>query len=206
MKREILFPTPMYRKDLPNAKDLNKYLFKHIKAWYKQDLKAGKPLGEFKTNSGFGWHSSTDMNDKKEYRPLIQELFKMAEACSKDYGIKPKLGLGNMWANVNPTYSYNKTHTHPNSIWSGVYYIKVPKNSGKLFLEDPRPGPNTLMPRRVEGMPKELWRVVAYDAVEGRMIFFPAWQPHGVDINMNTEKGEKNWRVSVSYNFIQTPE
>jgi hypothetical protein len=25
-----------------------------------------------------------------------------------------------------------------------------------------------------------------------------------VDINMNTEKGEKNWRISVSYNFIQT--
>ena len=206
MKREILFPTPLYWKDLPHAKKLNQYLFKHIKAWYKQDLKAGKPFGKVKTNSGFGWHSETNMNDKKEYQPLVQELFKMAEACNKDYGIKPKLGLGNMWANINPSYSYNKTHTHPNSIWSGVYYIKVPKNSGKLFLEDPRPGPNTLMPRRVEGMPKELWRVVAYDAVEGRMIFFPAWQPHGVDINMNTEKGEKNWRVSVSYNFIQTPE
>ena len=73
---------------------------------------------------------------------LIQELFKMAEECNKDYGITGKLGLGNMWANINPTYSYNKTHTHPNSMWSGVYYIKVPKNSGKLFLEDPRPGPN----------------------------------------------------------------
>ena len=65
-----------------------------------------------------------------------------------------KLGLGNMWANINPTYSYNKTHTHPNSMWSGVYYIKVPKKSGKLFLEDPRPGPNTHMPRRVEGIPE----------------------------------------------------
>ena len=55
----------------------------------------------------------------------------------------------------------------------------------------------------MDKLPKELWRVVAYDAVEGRMIFFPSWQPHGVDINMNTEKGEKNWRVSVSFNFIQ---
>jgi uncharacterized protein (TIGR02466 family) len=108
-----------------------------------------------------------------------------------------------MWANINPSYSYNKTHTHPNSLWSGVYYIKVPKNSGKLFLEDPRPGPNTYMPRRVDNLPKQLWRVIAHEPVEGRMIFFPSWQPHGVDINMNTEKGEKNWRVSVSYNFIQ---
>ena len=59
------------------------------------------------------------------------------------------------------------------------------------------------MPRRVDNLPKELWRVIAYEAKEGRMIFFPSWQPHGVDINMNTEKGEKNWRVSVSFNFIQ---
>ena len=77
-----------------------------------------------------------------------------------------------MWANINPTYSYNKTHTHPNSMWSGVYYIKVPKKSGKLFLEDPRPGPNTHVPRRVEGMPEALWRVCAYEPAEGRMIFF----------------------------------
>jgi uncharacterized protein (TIGR02466 family) len=82
--------------------------------------------------------------------------------------------------------------------------VKVPKNSGKLFLEDPRPGPNTYMPRRVDNLPEQLWRVCAYTPVEGRMIFFPSWQPHGVDINMNTDKGEKNWRISVSYNFIQT--
>ena len=39
MNRDILFPTPVYWKDLPNAKELNKYLFKHIKAWYKNDIK-----------------------------------------------------------------------------------------------------------------------------------------------------------------------
>ena len=100
MNREILFPTPIYWKDLPNAKELNKYLFKHIKAWYKNDIKKGNPTGEFKTNSGFGWHSTTDMNTKKEYNPLVLELFKMAEQCNKDYGVQPKLGLGNMWANV----------------------------------------------------------------------------------------------------------
>ena len=116
LQRKVLFPTPVYFKDIPDAKKLNKYLFKHIKNWYKEDIKKGRSTGEFKTNSGFGWHSSTDMNNKKEYQPLIQQLFKMAEECNKDYGIQPKLGLGNMWANVSPTYSYNKTHTHPNSL------------------------------------------------------------------------------------------
>ena len=70
IQRKILFPTPVYFKELPNAKELNKYLLKHIKAWKKAE-----PKGESKTNSGFGWHSPTDMNKRKEYKPLIDELF-----------------------------------------------------------------------------------------------------------------------------------
>jgi len=35
------------------------------------------------------------------------------------------------------------------------------------------------------------------------MIMFPAWLTHGVEMNGSKEKGEKGWRVSVSFNFIQ---
>ena len=87
---------------------------------------------------------------------ITEHLFKMAHSVTKIMVWNLKLGLGNMWANINPTYSYNKTHMHPNSLWSGVYYIKVPKNSGNLFLEDPRPGPNIHMPRRLNNLPEEL--------------------------------------------------
>ena len=31
LQRKILFPTAVYFKDIPNAKELNKYLFKEIK-------------------------------------------------------------------------------------------------------------------------------------------------------------------------------
>ena len=67
LQRKILFPTAVYFKDIPNAKELNKYLFKEIKKWRKAD-----PEGEIKTlNSGFGWHSKTDMDKhEKEYQPL----------------------------------------------------------------------------------------------------------------------------------------
>ena len=143
------------------------------------------------------------MNHKKEYQPLTTELFAMQEEIYKDYGMEPKPGLGNMWANINYPGAYNKQHIHPNSQWSGVYYVKVPKNSGNLFVEDPRPGPNILLPRRVKGIPQQLWRVVSYPAIEGQMIMFPAWLTHGVEINESKEKGEKGWRVSVSFNFLQ---
>ena len=111
-----------------------------------------------------------------------------------------------MWANINYPGSYNKQHMHPNSQWSGVYYVKVPENSGRLFIEDPRSGPNIILPRRVKNLPKALWRVVVYPAIEGQMIMFPAWLPHGVEMNESKEKGEKGWRVSVSFNFIQVNE
>ena len=197
MNREILFPTPIYSKMVQDPKKLNKYLFPLIKAWSKKDK------SETKTNAGGGWHSPTDMNFKEEYKPLITELFTMQEEIYKDYGMEPKPGLGNMWTNINYPGSYNKQHMHPNSQWSGVYYVKVPNNSGSLFVEDPRPGPNIILPRRMKGIPRALWRVVIYPAIEGQIMMFPAWLPHGVEINQSKEKGEKGWRVSVSFNFIQ---
>ena len=198
MNREILFPTPIYMKMVKDPKKLNKYLYPLIKAWSKKDK------SETKTNAGGGWHSPTDMNFKKEYKPLTDELFTMQHEIFKDYGMEPKPGLGNMWANINYPGSYNKTHIHPNAQWLGVYYVKVPQNSGNLFVEDPRPGPNIILPRRLKGIPRALWRVVIYPAIEGQMIMFPAWLTHGVEINESKEKGEKGWRVSVSFNFIQT--
>ena len=197
MKREILFPTPIYTKELPDYKNLNQHLFKHIKAWSKQTP------GEIKTNSGGGWHSETDMGVKPEYDGLIKELFIMVKEIFKDYGLEMPFFLGNMWANVNYPGAYNKGHLHPNSTLSGVYYVRVPKNSGRLYVEDPRAGPNHLAPRRLRGLPRPLWRVVAYPPIEGQCMMFPAWLPHGVESNQTKTKGDKGWRVSVSFNFIQ---
>ena len=32
----------------------------------------------------------------------------------------------------------NRPHIHPNSHFSGVYYIKAPKNSGQIVFNEPR--------------------------------------------------------------------
>ena len=195
--RELLFPTPVYTGIFPDALNLNKHLFKHIKAWSK------KEKGETRTNSGGGWHSPTDMNKREEYKPLIKHLSKMVEELFKDYGLEHPFFLGNMWCNINYPGAYNKVHVDPNSTWSGAYYVKVPKDSGCIWVEDPRPGPNLLMPRRLDKLPKQLWRVIKYPPMEGQCMMFPAWLPHGVESNQTKEKGEQGWRVSISFNFIQ---
>ncbi len=107
--------------------------------------------------------------------------------------------LGNMWANINPPGAYNAPHIHPNSLFSGVYYIKSLENSGKLVCNDPRPGVQLNMPTRKKGQPpKHLWRECHLDPVEGRILMFPAWLWHCVEPNQSNDI-----RISVSFNFIQ---
>ena len=191
MIKEYYFPTIIYVKDLPNANELNSYLQKHIIEWSNQDK------GVEKTNVN-GWHSQTDMNHKKEYEPLIKELFTMQNEIIKEEYLNMEPKLGNMWANINPPGGYNQSHLHPNSLFSGAYYIKTPPNSGRLQLMDPRPGVQQCMPpRKKVKLPRELWRETYYDPVPGRIIMFPARMWHKVESNKSNDI-----RISVSFNFI----
>ena len=193
MITEYHFPTPVYIKNLPNAVQLNQYLEQQILKWKQNDPK-GKP----RTNVN-GWHSKTDMNKKQEYNVLTQELFTMQEEIFAKEHLTPNPVLGNMWANVNYPGGYNRPHLHPNSLFSGVYWIKTPVKSGHLILYEPRAGAQCTMPNRKEGkLPPELWRDIHYEPVAGRCVMFPAWLWHEVRINESNET-----RISVSFNFLQ---
>ena len=193
MNTEYHFPTPIYIKDLPNATQLNQYLEQQVIKWSQADNKGVK-----KTNVK-GWHSTTDMNQKKEYNVLTKELFAMQDEIYTKEFLNPKPVLGNMWANINYPGGYNRPHLHPNSLFSGVYWIKTPIKSGNLMLYDPRPGIHTTMPNRKEGqLPSQLWREVHYEPIAGRIIMFPAWMWHEVRTNESNDT-----RISVSFNFLQ---
>ncbi len=173
MITEYHFPTPVYIKDLPNAVQLNQYLEQQVLKWKQND-----PEGKKRTNVN-GWHSKTDMNQKEEYNVLTKELFAMQDEIFAKELLTQKPVLGNMWANVNYPGGYNRPHLHPNSLFSGVYWIKTPMKSGNLMLYDPKPGSQMTMPNRKEGkLPPELWREVHYEPRAGTAVMFPAWLWH----------------------------
>ena len=199
--RELFYSTPIFFKDLINAKEINKHLFKNIKAWKKRDEK-----GIVRSNS-LGWHSAVDMHNRKEYNTLTKELFKMQEEIYQAEGYHPDTEpiCDNMWGNVNYKYSHNKNHVHPGAQWSGVYYIKTPPNCGHIWFTDPCGEKHLDMPIMADKQNKPIhyWREVHYTPIEGRLIMFPGWLTHEVAQNMCDLKGEKGWRVSVSFNFKQ---
>ena len=189
MIKEQFFPTTIYGKDVV----LDNQLFeKEIVEWSKRDP------GVQKTNRN-GWHSTTEMHKIPVFQPLVNELFLMMNDIWKEELLDREPMLGNMWANINPPGGYNAPHIHPNSLFSGVYYIKAPENSGKFHCVDPRPGVQLVMPIRKSGqLPKHLWREARFDAKVGRILMFPAWLWHSVEPNLSNDI-----RISVSFNFIQ---
>ena len=190
MIKDGFFPTIIYAEDF--KLDTNQ-MAQNIIQWSREDG------GVTKTNVN-GWHSKTDMHTKQEYKPLIDELFRMVYEVFNEEFLDGEPKLGNMWANINPPGGYNKPHIHPNSLFSGVYYVKTPPNSGRLICNDPRPGIQTCMPNRKKGQPpKHLWREVNLQPQENRAIMFNSWLWHTVEPNKSNED-----RISVSFNFLQS--
>ena len=186
---EKFFPTVVYGKDVKLDND---QLTRDIINWSKQDK------GVSKTNYN-GWHSTTDMGNKPEYQQLVTELLRMQKEIYDNEHIARHAVLGNMWANINPPGGMNMPHLHPNALFSGVYYVKAPINSGRLKLMEPRPGAQVMMPTKKPGNPSiDFWKDVHIEPTVGRIIMFPAWLWHGVETNKSNDI-----RISVSFNFIQ---
>ncbi len=191
MHRDLHFPTPVYVADIEHP-TLNQELERDIIDWSNKDK------GMIRTNIK-GWHSPTNMHELPEYAKLVDMLYACQKTIYEQEHLDSKPFLGNMWANINPPGGMNRAHQHPNSLWSGVYYIKAPKKSGDLKIDDPRASAAMLRPRQKEGpLPPRLFRETHYEPVAGRCIMFPSWLMHCVDPNESNDI-----RISVSFNFLQ---
>ena len=191
MHRDLHFPTPIYIADIKHP-TLNQELERDIITWSRQDK------GITRTNVQ-GWHSTTNMHELPQFKKLVDMLYECQRTVYQQEHYESEPYLGNMWANVNPPGGMNRAHQHPNSLWSGVYYIKAPKNCGNLKIDDPRSSAAMCRPRQKEGeKPSRLFREIQYEPIAGRCIMFPSWLMHCVDPNESNAI-----RISVSFNFLQ---
>jgi len=133
------------------------------------------------------------LNFYQEIYPVVQKYIAMFE-LSYLYHIK----LDSLWFNVNRKCNYNHTHSHPGSDISGVYYLNVPENSGKIvfvnpdttvrhlpFYEGPFDNYNQFNSSRFH-----------FDLADGLLILFPSHLDHYVEMN-NSEKP----RLSIAFNI-----
>lgn len=177
------FGTPFVSYQWPDSEKMNEGLAKLILVEEKSDDE-GRGI---RSNAG-GWQSRGNLITRSE--PEILALKQRMETMvfnllgtivRKDGTERTFTLLFDSWANVCRQGNYNVVHTHPNAMWSIVYYVAAGEPddsipySGLLELLDPRESanyiqiPNTVLDARnfIENKP-------------GRMILFPSWVKHMV--------------------------
>tara|TARA_R100000008_G_C3560485_1_gene155840 strand:+ start:541 stop:879 length:339 start_codon:yes stop_codon:yes gene_type:complete len=101
-----------------------------------------------------------------------------------------------MWAMVNGPGSKNHLHIHAFNYLSGVFYLKVPPQSGKIIFHDPRPQVEILSPPKKEDESIHISGRVSWEPKENDLIFFPSWLRHEVETNESKEE-----RIVISFNL-----
>lgn len=190
------FATPIVNQHWTDVDALNAGLVSAIEARRKEDLSVHR------SNVG-GWHSGQDLMEWPE--PPAQEFAARVRATIQDLN-SSTFAEGHVptaaslqfeaWANVLGHGAYNSLHVHPNSFWSGVYYVTanpaVPDQpfSGKLELIDPRPAASVVYAEHTKLQGRFLVNPIA-----GQLVIFPSWLQHCV----HSYQGEGQ-RISIAFN------
>ena len=188
-----VFPTVVWfgKGDLDNERLYNKCkAFSRVKETGLLSNVGGYQGEDFKDEELFKFIlESIPQVDGKEF---IGEMFDNVEKLDDLFTIFS-------WVNINGQGHRNDRHNHfAHSIptfLSGVYYVKVPKDSGVIRFYDPR-GPmtqNTLDQEYYFNSPPFQY----LEPEEGQIILFPTWLDHDVTYNTNEEE-----RVSIAFNVM----
>jgi len=188
------FPTPIGRWLVPDAEMMNQQLQALVLA---EEARYGS-LG--RSNIG-GWHSRTDFLDYPD--PAVAALTtwitwavtQMIDATAGRGSFKGTMSLSG-WATICRAGAYHAPHSHPDSAWSGVYYVDAGTNetgrslAGVLEFLDPRAGVEAVTaPGDPYGEP------VRVRPQAGLIVIFPSWLYHWV--HPYTGRAP---RIAVSFN------
>ncbi|MGL5010281.1 MAG: TIGR02466 family protein [Paracoccaceae bacterium] len=206
MNENQYFPTQIFSYLLPSelAEKVNAKLLRSIRAKRAQDAE-GIQRSNFRALGG--WHSQNDLHEDADYADVVELINRCSETISarNEYHPDSQLRIGTMWAIINPPGSANRAHVHPNSSWSGVYYVQAPTNAGDIDFTDPRTqhvmAPMRYVPKKKR--PQHCWTKVNFTPVAGKILIFPSWLYHSVAPNLSTARGKDSERVVISFNLSQ---
>ena len=155
--------------------------------------------GKYATSNIGGWQSSPFFKDTDSFfSPLLHDIEEHCLNYIHEIVSIQDCFLYNAWININSKGNSNFPHAHPGSIVSGVYYVKLPQNSGKLQFENPSGklfasywnvmrGPNEWNKAN-----SQIWSL---ESSENTLLIFPSWLDHYVETNESDED-----RISISFN------
>ena len=192
-----LFPTPLFideqlvlaKEILPVAED---YINQH----------GIKYLGQDKYESTYSIKSAA-MLQQNDLR--LTKLNDYISIVSRKY-FKDNCIDSSMWT-LKPYYLFNKikaggahpAHTHPDSVLSGCFYLKIPKSAPPIIFNDPRDYWKYIHYPIKFGGPREDYKLLpeyVINPTEGTFLMWPSWLEHQVPTSIVDDE-----RIVVAFNL-----
>jgi uncharacterized protein (TIGR02466 family) len=189
-----IYSVPLWQSEYPEFEN-DKEIFLDAVRTFKEQNPSIK-----KSNIG-GYQSPDNLHFLEELKPLFEYVCQMAfKACADLDFIECDIALTNSWVNINDTRQcMNLEHVHQH-VFSGVFYLKSPEESGKLVISNPainRMWEGCYLTSQKNQFTGEVIRV---EPLEGNIILFPSYIPHSVETNNHDDE-----RISISFNIIALP-
>ena len=184
---QLLFPTCIHIFETEDFESIKDELVQHVYEERDRD-----PKGRTISNRG-GWQSRDFTKDDK-ILSIIGKIICQLPILNKgiDFGM-------DCWFNINGKGNYNNKHVHPNSDFSGVFWLKTPKECGNIVFESPHNFSSYMeMQSYTEKFKHDSGFTYncIFKPVEGKMLIFPSSLQHEVKPNESDED-----RISVSFNI-----
>ena len=189
IRQEMLWPTPYWHTMIWE------FMRSETKVTFNEDF-TGWIQGEMEKNTSVkksnrgGWQSDL-YKPEGEFKPLVKQITEFCKHLPLD--IKD-FDIPQLWVNVNKKGDWNVIHQHGQYDLSGIYYVKVPKNSGRIVFRDPRPAAisNLFMVKNFDN--GELKNV---NLMEGLLMIWPSYLDHFVEPSQTDEE-----RISISFDIV----
>ena len=189
-----IYSVPLWTSEYPEFDEHKEIFLNAIRTYKDQNPSVQK-------SNIAGYHSPETLQGVEELRPLFEYLCQLGFKAVGDLDfVDCDIALTSAWLNVNDTRQcMNSEHVH-GDVFSGVFYLKAPEESGKLVLQNPainRMWNGCALTSHKNQFTGESIRI---EPVEGNIILFPSYLPHSVETNNHDEE-----RISISFNLIALP-
>ena len=182
MKEELLqiFPIPLLITKYENN------LSKEIEYVDNLTYKEQKSNANFKS-------ADTYLLEIEELKNLKNFFYESLNKFTKNISQSDqRLVITQCWANKNPPGSKHHEHVHPNSMLSGVFYLRQDKTLPPIQFAKSVQAAMKLDPKKYNNLNSETFLL---PCTSGELLLFPSDLKHSVPLNLGKES-----RLSMSFN------
>jgi uncharacterized protein (TIGR02466 family) len=149
--------------------------------------KKAKEIEKKYPRGGIDWKCDTyntlgsyNIHEDKDFKKLIdiieEKTFEFTKAHGSDFFYKTK----ESWLNLYKKSDFQDWHTHLNSTFSAVYFLKSNKNCAKIYFENPKE-PDMLPIWNIKNFNELNFSTYYFEPIENSLIIFRSYMRHMVE-------------------------